>query len=233
LPILITLLSPPTSPSSSTSLSTPHHSIISGQEAWELRAVLLLWLALLLTVPFNLTALSPETPVNPPIDDPSLRALFTRPISELGRQVVILTLPLLHRPGKEGAYAALVLAKLYSRPDSVQAIPGFFAWARLELEEGERETEANLVASLFEFLAVLPSLLPPGHLPLLEDFTGSHLLPHLRGSRTAAGSGLIRKLAVKAKGRWWLARLGHGQKAGKLVHTYLSRPLIVQMPRVK
>jgi len=95
-------------------------------------------------------------------------------------------------------------------------LPGFLTWAKLELEEGERENEANLVASLFEFLALLPSLLAPQYLPLLEDFTGHTLLPHLRGSRTAAGSGLIRKLAVKARGKWWIARLGHRQKAGKI-----------------
>ena len=171
---------------------------------------------MLLTVPFNLTALSPESPVDHPIVDPALQALFAQPISELGRQVTLLALPLLHRPGKEGAYAALVLARLYSRPDTVKSLYGLLDWIKIELREGERENEANFVASVFELLAIMPSLLAPQYLPLLEDFTAQILLPHLRGSRTAAGSGLIRKLAVKARGRWWIARLGHRQKAGKL-----------------
>ncbi|WRT63818.1 uncharacterized protein IL334_000743 [Kwoniella shivajii] len=214
LPLLVTLLSPSTAPSTSTTPSTPHHPLISSPEAWELRAVLLLWLALLLTVPFNLTALSSSTtPVSSTaygIDLPASAILFKAPLASLGQQVASLSLPLLSRPGKEGAYSALVLARLYSREDTVQALQGFFDWASSEIQEGEREGEANFVASILEFLALLPSLLKPKHLPLLEEFIDEKLLPHLRGSRTAAGSGLIRKLAIKAKGRLWLAKLGKG-----------------------
>ena len=79
----------------------------------------------------------------------------------------------------------------------------------MELEEGDRENEAHFVSALFEFLAILPGLLAPEHLGRLEWFTTDVLLPHLRGSRTTASSGLVRKLAVKARGRWWVAKLGH------------------------
>ncbi|KAL1413220.1 hypothetical protein Q8F55_000973 [Vanrija albida] len=48
------------------------------------------------------------------------------------------------------------------------------------------------------------------HLPAQERFLNDVLLPHLAGGRTSQSSGLIRKLAVKARGRWWLARLGRG-----------------------
>ncbi|OCF31205.1 cofactor D [Kwoniella heveanensis BCC8398] len=216
LPMLVTLLSPPTSPSSSTTPSTPQHPLLSSPEAWELRAVLLLWLALLLTVPFNLTALSDNSirvsSVAYGIDRPSASLLFKTPSAELAQRVILLSIPLLSRPGKEGAYSALVLARLYSREDAVQGLAGFLDWAVAEIRDGEREGEAHLAASVFEFLALLPSLLKTQHLPLVEHFMEENLLPHLRGSTTAAGSGLIRKLAIKAKGRLWLAKVGRGRK---------------------
>lgn len=209
LPMLVSLLSPPTSPSTSTTPSTPHHPLISSPGAWELRAVLLLWLALLLTVPFNLSALSSDC-LPASVYGVDLRAqehLFASPLAPLAKQVMLLSLLLLHRPGKEGAYASLVLARLLSRRDVVHSIPGFLTWAGTELEEGDRESEANFVASLLELLAVLPTLIAPEHLDLLRKFMDDVLLPHLRGSLTAASSGLVRKLAVKAKGRWWSARM--------------------------
>ncbi|WWC85834.1 uncharacterized protein L201_000701 [Kwoniella dendrophila CBS 6074] len=221
LPVLVHLLSPSVSPSTSRTPPTPHHPLISAPEAWELRSIMLLWLALLLTVPFNLTALSSSSsPLSSTlygIDLPSADILFRAPLAVLAQQVVLLSLPLLTRPGKEGAYSALVLARLYSREDTVQGLSGFFEWASHELSEGEKEGEAFLVASLLEFLALLPSMLKPKHVPLLEEFMEDKLLPHLRGSRTASGSGLIRKLAIKAKGRLWLAKLGKVSDDGEEV----------------
>ena len=170
---------------------------------------MLLWLALLLTVPFNLSALSSDTtPISCSIDYTAQQRLFAKPAAGLTRQVILLAVSLLFRPGKEGAYAALVLARLYSREDAAPGLPGFLDWAGQELREGEREGEANLIASVLEVLAVLPTLIRPERLDILEEFRDEVLLPHLKGSRTAATSGLIRKLAIKAKGRWWVARIG-------------------------
>lgn len=98
----------------------------------------------------------------------------------------------------------------------MQGIPGFLNWAGEEIKDGDREGEASFIASLLEFLAVLPNLIKGEHLGLLMEFMDDILLPHLRGSRTAASSGLIRKLAVKAKGRWWMAKLGRGYRNGEL-----------------
>lgn len=221
MPILIFLLSPPCNPSCSSAPETPHHPLLSGQEAWEVRAVLLLWLSLLLTVPFDLSALSSGTSTledlisqYPTFDRPSLNVLFKRSPSQISAQVTLLALPLLHRPGKEGSYAALVLARLFSRTDAVRHLSDFLDWIATELEAGEREGEAHFVAALLEFLAIMPSLLPHEHLGLLEAFMGDKLLPHLRGGRTAASSGLVRKLSVKARGRWWVAKLGHHYTEG-------------------
>ncbi|WWC58144.1 uncharacterized protein I303_100679 [Kwoniella dejecticola CBS 10117] len=214
LPMLVTLLSPPTAPSASTTPSTPHHPLLSSPDAWELRAVLLLWLALLLTVPFNLTTLSSntESPLSTSygIDLPSSEILFPAglKLAPLAKQVILLSTPLLYKPGKEGAYAALVIARLYSREDASRGLEGFLEWSNKEMDDNEREGETHFITSILEFIALLPSLLKLYHLPLLQSFLDDKLLPHLKGSRTAASSGLIRKLAVKAKGRIWLAKIG-------------------------
>lgn len=171
--------------------------------------MLLIWLALLLTVPFDLAALSADTtPSSPYVDPPSQRRLFKSSTSNLARQVILLSIPLLYRPGKEGAHAAFVLARVYSREDAADGLAGFLDWAECELQEGDREGEANLVASIFEFLAILPTLIKPERLDVLHAFTNDTLLPLLQGSRTASTSGLIRKLAFKATGRCWIAKVG-------------------------
>ena len=207
--MLVTLLSPP-STSAASALTSLQHAVIAREEAWELRAVLLLWLALLLTVPFNLSALSstPTSLLLYPVDLPAREKLFFRPASDLAQRVILLALPLLHRQGKEGTYAALVLARLFSRSDSDSGLPGFLDWAGAEIIEAEREGEANLVSSVLSFLSILPKMIATERLDVMRQFIDDVLLPHLRGSRTAASSGLVRKSAVKAKGRWWVARLG-------------------------
>ncbi|BEJ12462.1 hypothetical protein CspHIS471_0209220 [Cutaneotrichosporon sp. HIS471] len=179
---------------------------LASDDTWELRAVLLLWLALLLTVPFSLSALSDE-PTATGLDVPSHARLFAAPSSHLAARVILLVLPLLNRPGREGEYAALVLARLFARDDAVHGLPGFLDWAGAELSDGEREREANFVTSLLSFMAVLPAMIDASHLPTLSVFYVDVLIPHLAGGATAASSGLIRKLAIKARGRWWLARL--------------------------
>ena len=221
--MLVKLLSPFAEASTSITPLTPHHSLISGQDVWELRTVLLLWLAVLLTMPFDLAVLSQSLSTIEGLGhDPASRLLFTTPVSSLAQKVTLISTSLLQRPGIEGSYAALVLARLYSRSDGVKGLPGFFAWAEQELQEGDRDAEGTLVASLLEFLAVIPTLITHEHLYLVEAFTADVLLPHLRGSRTAAGSGLIRKMTVKAKGRQWIARLSHSHAPGAFAPIFAS-----------
>ncbi|KAL7418710.1 hypothetical protein Q5752_006393 [Cryptotrichosporon argae] len=208
LAVLVDLLLPTLADTVSRDQVHPYHHFISAQDTWELRSVLLLWLALLLTVPFSLSALSSASP--PLLDVPTFTTLFAAQPVPLAQRVTALALPILSRPGKEGAYASLVLARLYSREDAVTGLPGFWAWAGAELAAGEREAEANFTAALLNMLALLPAMIDPRHLGMVVEFMDTTLFPHLRGSRTAAGSGLIRKLAIKAKGRYWLARLGKG-----------------------
>ncbi|TYJ51709.1 hypothetical protein B9479_007714 [Cryptococcus floricola] len=213
LPLIISILSP--HPSSAS--STQHHPLLSSSSAWELRSVLLLWFALLLTVPFNLSALSDgDDPVDSKpygLDLSSATILFTSRTSDLAQRVTLIAAPLLHKPGREGAYAALLLARLFSRTDGVQGLRGFFAYALRELQESDREEEVHLVSSLFHLIALLPSMLPQGHLEQAETFL-AQMFDHLRGGRTVVESGLVRKLAVKAKGRLWVTKIGRKREEG-------------------
>lgn len=212
LPVLISVLSPHSSSSTSSDGYVPHHPLLVDQEAWELRAVLLLWLAMLLTAPFSLSALGDPAPLPTSalaIDMSGMTRLFSVPLSRTAERWVLVAIPLMRSSGKEGQYAGLVLARIYSRTDASVGLPGFLDWLGAELAEGERESEANFVASVLSMMAVLPGLVTASSLDLLRLFMEDILVPHLRGGRTAATSGLIRKLAIKARGRWWLAKLGH------------------------
>ena len=169
---------------------------------------------MLLTVPFSLKALSSDTAYASSLDLPARAKLFASDSSGLSRQVVSLAIPLLAKPGKEGAYAALVLARVYSREDAADGLDGYWEYMKLELEEGEKDGEANLVASLLEMLALLPGMVRPRRLDSIRTFE-DWLFDYLRGTRTAASSGLIRKLAIKARGRLWTTRLGlHPYRSG-------------------
>ena len=180
----------------------PRSSSSDSEDQWELRCVLLLWLQLLLTIPFPLTAFSAS---QLPKTAPS--RLFPTDFPPLAQTIATCMLPLLHQPGKEGTYAALILARLYARSDAARGLEPFFEYLGSDIEDGERENETHLVASTLQLLAFLPPLLAVDHLTPLARFMDEMLLPHLRGSQTVRGSGLIRKMAIKAKGRWWLRQL--------------------------
>lgn len=62
----------------------------------------------------------------------------------------------------------------------------------------------NILALLAHLPALLPN--PQTHLFRLKQFYERTLQPRLlRGS---SGNGLLRKMGVKARGRWWVALLG-------------------------
>lgn len=221
IPTLVELLSPPNLPSSSTSAPLPHHPKISGLRAWEPRAVIILWLTLLLTIPFPLSSLG-QSAHQPTyltgLDSVSRERLFpeTKPtLALLAQQIILLAIPLLRLSGNEGSYAALLLARLFSRSDAVDHLEAFLNWAGKELEEGDRDRESNFVANLLHLLANAPPIIPRQYLEILRTFMDDQLLPHLRGSWTAKGSGLIRKMAIKARGRWWVTQLGKGLGEGE------------------
>lgn len=213
LSMLISLLLPPNSETGTP--ETAHNPIISPQDSWELRSVLLIWLSLVLTVPFSLAAFATQGPPapSPAIDLASRRTLFPHElgISTTAQKVTMLAIPLLSRPGKESSLAALVLARLFSRPDSSVGLEPFFAYAQSELDSSsDNDAEPTFVIALLNLLALLPALLAKDRLIVVRRFLENQMIPYLKGSRMAMGSGLIRKLAVKAGGRWWVARLGKG-----------------------
>jgi hypothetical protein len=116
LPLLLKLFSP-------SDEGTAYHPSISPAGSWELRSTLLLWLSLLMTVPFGLSAF-----------DEAGSGQATGGLSQTARRVETLCRPLLYKPSKEGEYAALTLAKLYARPDCITGLEPYLVWTRNDLD---------------------------------------------------------------------------------------------------
>lgn len=137
LPMLLKLFTP--SPS-----GTPYHPSISPSTSWELRSILLLWLSLLMTIPFNLSAFDTQAPST------SISALISIPNMTTADQVRGICQPLLYKPSKEGEYAALTLARLFARPDCLKNLGGFLNWVEEELQSHEGD-DAGLTAIFVSF----------------------------------------------------------------------------------
>ncbi|KAJ9099164.1 hypothetical protein QFC21_004044 [Naganishia friedmannii] len=248
LPVLIYLLSPPstTRTESPTTTATtdeefPCHPALAAAKSWEIRSICFLWLSLLLTVPFDLSAFDtvqpPKTTTAAMTDASSCTlaaARETHDPTSTAAQVLAIGKQTLRVPSKEGEYCSLLLARLFSRNDGVDGLPAFFRWVEGQL--GMREdggaarvaradgNQAVFLTNILALLAQLPSLLPHArtHLPKLLEFYTSVIAPHVEGtpathgaSSSSTGStgvavasnGLLRKMAVKARGRWWIAML--------------------------
>ncbi|GHJ90423.1 hypothetical protein NliqN6_6825 [Naganishia liquefaciens] len=190
LPVLVYLLSPPETPSETDDF--PCHAALAPARSWEIRAVCFLWFSLLLTVPFTLSAFDESSTSDKRI---------TSQVLAIGKRA-------LDVPSKEGEYAAIALARLLARSDGVGELDGFLAWVRERLVAGGTEGDAVFTTHILALFALLPSLLPTPktHLPMLWRFYESTLSPHV-GTATASSNGLLRKMNVKARGRWWVAWL--------------------------
>lgn len=219
---------------------TPFHPDISPSTSWELRSILLLWLSLMMTVPFNLAAF-----------DGSPEMIMPGKLSQTAEQVKEICYPLLYKPSKEGEYAALVLAKLFTRPDCIQGLSPFLEWVHAELDGKSQEfdsLEAIFVSSVvptlcrhyaaanhkvpgggtqltnvLRFMATTPTLFSVDHLSeqldVLYTFQQSTLRPYLMDeSRIASESSLLRKMSVKAEGRWWKVKLGSNRPSKQQRH---------------
>ncbi|KAJ9116353.1 hypothetical protein QFC22_004794 [Naganishia vaughanmartiniae] len=257
LPVLIYLLSPP-SPSFSVQANDeedefPCHPALSRASSWEIRSICFLWLSLLLTVPFDLSAFDTAQKTSPPPttaqsnsnrdhSDPNADPDLDRDRQTTSTRVLTIGKRNLNVPSKEGEYSSLLLARLFSRKDGVERLDGFFEWVAEQLGRSSSEAAAAAAAAparvgkraegnqavfltnILALLAQLPSLLPNArtHLPKLLEFYTRVIAPHVEGTTAAPSSsssgthpapvavlsnGLLRKMAVKARGRWWLAML--------------------------
>lgn len=215
LPVLLAFLGP-----ESGTAESPFLPIISDPDSWQLRSLLLLWLFLLLTVPFPLASFDPAPPASSPSSPVSeydissnLSPLTPRysptsapsSLALTARRVLRLALPLLFKAGIEGEYAALLLARLMARSDVITSgLDGFLDWVSRVIQE---DAHVVFLTNILAFLALLPGLATPDSLETIRRFYLSELLPVLQ-DEVSSTSGLLRKMAVKAEGRWWIARLG-------------------------
>lgn len=141
LPVLVFLLSSATTDGAETSSEAfTCHPAIAPTKSWEIRSVCFLWLSLLLTVPFNLSAF--DAAPSSSSESPQNEQTITSRILTIGKTA-------LSTPSKEGEYAALVLARLFARTDGVDSMDGFLGWVagRLGADDG-LEDEAVFVSSL-------------------------------------------------------------------------------------
>ncbi len=147
LPILICILSP--------TATTPFHPVISDATSWELRSILLTWLSLLLTVPFNLSAFDePLATAQVRRALPSHLTVPREPFPKLAsgstiHRLLHLLIPLLDSPSSEGSTAALVLARLFARGDGVDMLEEFFNWVGREVDGIEGRENGILVGISF------------------------------------------------------------------------------------
>lgn len=125
LPVLVYLLSPP--PQRPTEDAFPCHAALAPAKSWEIRSVCFLWLSLLLTVPFTLSAFDST-------DDERI----TSRVLAIGKRA-------LGVPSKEGEYAAIALARLLARSDGVAEMEGFWAWVGERLGAGGAEGDVVFV----------------------------------------------------------------------------------------
>jgi hypothetical protein len=119
--------------------------------------VLLTWLSLLLTVPFNLSAF--DEPCTPSLLSTSSNArtsFNTRapfPTDSTGstiHRLLSILIPLLDSPSSEGAGAAAGLARLFARGDGVGLMNGFLEWVKKEVDvvDGDKENGIFVRSSL-------------------------------------------------------------------------------------
>jgi hypothetical protein len=130
LPVLVYLLSPST-PTSAADVAEgfPCHPALSPPKSWEIRSICFLWLSLLLTVPFDLSAFDSAQPSSSNTTD-SAETTITARVLAIGKRTLFV-------PSKEGEYAALVLARLFARSDGVNEMDGFFEWVDEQLQSND------------------------------------------------------------------------------------------------
>lgn len=131
LPVLVYLLSPPFQPPL-TEDAFPCHAALAPAKSWEIRSVCFLWLSLLLTVPFTLSAFDSAD------DGDNGDERITSRVLAIGKRA-------LGVPSKEGEYAAIALARLFARSDGVAEMERFLGWTGERLDARGAEGDAVFV----------------------------------------------------------------------------------------
>lgn len=167
MPTLLAVLDPPVSTRMEGNGS---HLIVADPSAWELRSLLLLWFSLLLTVPFPLKSFDAE--VSSSVNDmatcdissilPHTAAAFpdSSPAiisqARTAQQALRISAPLLFAAGKEGEFAALILARLMGRGDVKGGLEPVLEWIGREAQEGQ-ERQSIFVSRRVSALSANPT----------------------------------------------------------------------------
>ncbi|KAF6263485.1 armadillo-type protein [Scenedesmus sp. NREL 46B-D3] len=169
----------------------------SSISLWEAQAVLLLWLSILVLIPFDLVILDSE------VTCASSRAAAQLAYTPLAGRIMRLCQAYLQHPGAVREMAALLLARLLTRPDMAAALADFLQWQQQALAAAAGPAAVFLLPGVLQTLALVfkfgrrEQLLPLAP-QLWQQVAG--LLGDGSGSSSSSGLGsnaLARKLAVK------------------------------------
>jgi hypothetical protein len=186
--------------------------------SWETRYVLLMWMSILVLIPFNLATVDSAI-------------VSSDPAKSLVGRIAAVCRFYLSDPGAVRDAGAICLAKLLSRPDMDHGeLQRFFTWATYTVQEKATASASSAAFALTGVLTALVEVAKHGHREVLSDHLGDvlqavlvavHTVPRDPSAANAAGalsggtaavnrltsSTLVRKLIVKLASRTGLALL--------------------------
>lgn len=184
--------------------SSTNGSHVGGTGLWEAQAVLLLWLSILILSPFDLVILDSSV-----TDSIGGAAAAQAGYPPLAAKVMVLCQDFLSQPGAVREMAALLLARLLTRPDMPAALSDFIAWQQQALATAAGPKAVFLLPGVLQTLAQVYKL---GRREQLLQWTPAvwQQLSALLADDAASGldsNALARKLAVKLTQRVGLVML--------------------------
>ena len=115
----------------------PGRSGEEGIASWECQSILLLWLSMLILVPFDLSTIDSSAT--------DLTALGTQPYTLLVSKLMNLCQEYLYHPGTVRDMAALLLGRMLTRPDMNAALGVFITWVEEALGGVKESLDAMFV----------------------------------------------------------------------------------------
>ncbi|MEW5308920.1 MAG: hypothetical protein WDW38_000840 [Sanguina aurantia] len=173
-----------------------------GLAVWEAQGILLLWLSILILLPFELATLDSSVGA-----EESLASRTPAPYTQLVARLLTLCHEYLQHPGVAREMAALLLGRLLTRPDMRGALTEFLDWTEQALAAPETIHTPFLVPGILQATCFIFKLGQRQHLLQGAHRVWARLLqPLLQGPRLA-GNALARKLAAKLTQRLGLTFL--------------------------
>lgn len=157
-------------------------------EAWETRYILLLWLSIIVIIPFDLCRMDGSAPRDGPWHSTIDRVMA------VGKLYLLVT-------DKSRDAAALLLAKFISRPDVKKLkMAEFFDWALTVLNTADKIT-MNGMAAISGVLGTMASLFKHAKREDVVEFAPTVLRQLLSSELRSSDNTLLRKLSIKLSQR--------------------------------